>query len=160
MKIDSDESRILHCRGARRQAGAVKIVVVVGGVILIALVAYGLYRMGAAPSEGAIDLPVEVAVPVTPFTGIPITASAPAALSPQARVAVERYRCVCGCDDRLGECTCKQTPGSIDMKEHLQDLVNRGLTMTQIDEGMVAQYGDQALLSNPPTVGDAPDPAP
>jgi cytochrome c-type biogenesis protein CcmH/NrfF len=46
------------------------------------------------------------------------------------------------------------------MKEHLMDLVERGLTMTQVDEGMVAKYGDQVLLSNPPAAGDAPDPSP
>ena len=131
-----------------------------GGVILIALVAYGLYRMGAAPPEVATDPSVDAAAPVTPFTGTPITASAPMALAPQTRVAAERYRCVCGCNDRLGDCTCTRTPGSIDMKKHLQDLVERGLTITQVDEGMVAKYGDQVLLSNPPAGGDAPDPSP
>lgn len=134
--------------------------VVVGGLILVVLIAYGLYRIGANPHPETADATTGAAPPVMPITGTPITASAPMVLSPQARIAAERYRCVCGCNDPLAECTCTRRPGSIEMKEHLQDLVNRELTMTQIDEEMVSTYGDQVLLSNPPAGEDVPDPSP
>ncbi len=160
MKIDSDGTRTTRPGDGWRQSGAANIKAVIGGAILIVLVAYGLYRMGGAPAEVATDSSVDSAPPVTLATGTPIRASAPVALSPRARMAAERYRCICGCNDTLGECTCTRTPGSIDMNEHLMDLVDRGLTMTQVDEGMVAKYGDQVLLSNPPAAGDAPDPSP
>ena len=160
MKIDSDGTRMIRSGDGRRQAGAVNIKAVVGGAILIALVAYGLYRMGGAPAGVATDSALDAAAPATPLTGTPIQASDPIALSPQARMAAERYRCICGCNDVLGECTCTRTPGSVDMKEYLVELVDRGLTMTQVDAGMVAKYGDQVLLSNPPATGDLPDPSP
>ncbi len=160
MKIEGDGTRTTRPGNGWRQSGAANIKAVVGGAILIALVAYGLYRMAGAPAEVETDASVDAAAAVTPFTGTPIQASAPIALSPKARIAAERYRCICGCNDTLGECTCTRTPGSIDMKEHLVELVDRGLTMTQVDEGMVAKYGDQVLLSNPPAAGDAPEPSP
>lgn len=66
-------------------------------------------------------------------------------LSPAAKIQAERFKCVCGCDLVLAVCTCLKTPGSIDMKQHLQALVDRGLGPDEIREGMVAAYGPGVL---------------
>ncbi len=77
-------------------------------------------------------------------------ATLPDALSPEARIISERYRCICGCDDPLSTCTCTNTPGSRDMKAHLQELVASGKSSRDIDQGMIDKYGAQVLLSESP----------
>ena len=76
-------------------------------------------------------------------------AAATVKLTPEAQIATERYRCVCGCNDALSVCTCTQTPGSIDMKEYVQEQVNLGKSPAEIDQAMVEKYGAGSLLSNP-----------
>ena len=129
-------------------ARGTNIAVIAAGVILIGLVAVAVYRMNRTnhPSGNGI---VSVDGSGAPVTGSTVSAPLPVDLSPQAQVASERYRCVCGCNDPLSECTCTQTPGSYDMKEHLQSLVDAGMSLEELDQGMVERYGDQALLSNP-----------
>jgi cytochrome c-type biogenesis protein CcmH/NrfF len=126
--------------------------VVVGGVILIALIAFAFYRRNTAtaptrapePAAGAPEVPAG-----TPVTAVSVH------LSPEAAIATERYRCVCSCNDPLSVCTCTQTPGSIDMKQTVQDLVDRKKTPAEMDAAMVAKYGDAVLLSNPPAANPA-----
>lgn len=78
--------------------------------------------------------------------GQTITAQAEdVALSPQARLLAERFMCVCGCGDILSTCSCLQTPGSRDMKQLLQRLVDEGKSPSEIRTEMVAVYGQAAL---------------
>ncbi len=153
-----DERRVSGGDRTGGVAGSVNVAAIVGAVVVLGLIAYGVYRMREAPSPP--PAPIDAAGEDAPLEGTPITAVAPVALSPEARVAVERYRCVCGCNDPLSECTCSQSPGSIEMKNHLQDLVDRGLSMSAVDEGMVAAYGDQVLLTNSPAGDDTGKAAP
>ena len=66
-------------------------------------------------------------------------------LSPPARLLAERYMCVCGCGDILATCSCNKTPGSRDMKQLLQKLVDEGKSPSEIKTEMVAVYGQAAL---------------
>jgi cytochrome c-type biogenesis protein CcmH/NrfF len=131
--------------------------VVVGGVILIALVAYAFHRRNTAtapppaPAPAAADAPAEL-------SGTPITAVS-LKLSPEAAIATERYRCVCSCNDPLSVCTCTQIPGSIDMKRTVQELVDQKKTPAEMDAAMVAKYGEAVLLSNPPAAPPGRTPA-
>ena len=63
-------------------------------------------------------------------------------LTPQARLLAERLVCVCGCDDILATCTCTETPGSRDMKKYLQQLVDEGKNPLEVENAMVARYGE------------------
>ena len=67
-------------------------------------------------------------------------------LSPETRIAAERYRCICGCPDTLSACTCTKDPGGITMKNHLQGLVDRGLSTGELDQEMLKKYGEEVLL--------------
>lgn len=83
----------------------------------------------------------------------PVAAGSPAAegavsaqvtdvvLSPRAQVYAEKFKCACGCGHFLAECLCRNTPGSIDMKQHLQSLVEQGLSPGEVEEAMVERYG-------------------
>ncbi|HZE89180.1 MAG TPA: hypothetical protein VE404_06510 [Verrucomicrobiae bacterium] len=62
-------------------------------------------------------------------------------LTPPAQIQAEKFRCVCGCRMSLGECYCAKSPGSVDMKRHLQALVDAGATPAGIEKGMVDRYG-------------------
>lgn len=121
--------------------------VVIGGVILIGLIGFAFYRKKAAVAPPPPAAPEAASAEVP--QGTPVTAVS-LRLSPEAAIATERYRCVCSCDDPLSVCTCTQTPGSIDMKQQVQDLVDQKQTPAEIDAAMVARYGDAVLLSNPP----------
>lgn len=57
----------------------------------------------------------------------------------------ERYMCVCGCGDILSVCSCLKTPGSRDMKQLLQRLVDEGKSPSEIKNEMVAVYGQAAI---------------
>ncbi|MBI3448295.1 MAG: hypothetical protein HY049_05180 [Acidobacteria bacterium] len=62
-------------------------------------------------------------------------------LTPPAQMQAEKFRCVCGCRMSLGECYCAKTPGSVEMKRHLQALVDAGESPAGIEKGMVEKYG-------------------
>lgn len=66
-------------------------------------------------------------------------------LSPAAKMQAEKFDCICGCNLRLSKCFCEKTPGSIDMKQHLQKLVDSGLSPKEIEEGMIAKYGEAVI---------------
>lgn len=85
----------------------------------------------------------------TQVIGTPITAQAPPRLSPEASILAERYRCVCGCNDPLGLCTCTLARGSVEMKATLEDLAGKHLLPAEIDRAMTEKYGAAVLLSNP-----------
>ena len=131
---------------------------VIGGVILIGIIGYASYRRNAgtapAPQDGG-----DPAAAAGAEGGVPITAVS-LNLSPEATIATERYRCVCSCNDALSVCTCTQTPGSIDMKQYVQELVQAGRTPAEMDAAMVARYGAAVLLTNPSAAGAAPGPQP
>jgi len=67
-------------------------------------------------------------------------------LSPETRIAAQRYRCICGCPDTLSACKCSKDPGGITMKNHLQGLVDRALSTEELDREMVRNYGEEVLL--------------
>ena len=140
-------------QGAPRSAA---LAVVVGGVILIGLIAFAYHRKNAAtvPAPVADARPADAAAlpEGTPITAVAVT------LTPEAAIATERYRCVCSCNDPLSICTCTQTPGSIDMKRYVQELVNGKKTPAEMDQAMLARYGEAVLLTNPPVraAGAAP----
>jgi cytochrome c-type biogenesis protein CcmH/NrfF len=132
---------------------------VIGGVILLGLVGLAVYRRAArAPATDAAvqDSGAASQSPAgAPQEGTPIMAVA-VNLSSEAAIVAERYRCVCSCNDPLSVCTCTLTPGSIDMKKYVQELVDQKKSVGEIDQAMVARYGDAALLSNtPPPAGQA-----
>ena len=136
---------------------------------LVALVGVAFYSSrdasGPAPPEGgssaAATSPMSSPGTVSGMTEMPsVTESLPAvtkkgslitavaedvALSPPARLLAERLQCVCGCKDILADCTCKETPGSRDMKKYLQQLVDEGRTPSEVETAMVARYGRAAL---------------
>ncbi|MFQ5877628.1 MAG: cytochrome c-type biogenesis protein CcmH [Acidobacteriota bacterium] len=132
------------------QRRAINLAVLAGALILLGLVAAAVYRMNRTRAASARP-PAAADQPGAPRGGRAVTAAVPIKLTPQARVAAERYRCVCGCNDPLSTCTCSRTPGSRDMKEYLQELVDQREGMQEIDRAMVERYGAAALLSNPPS---------
>lgn len=123
---------------------------------LIVLVGVAFYS-GREKSEQAVgsDLPANVQAPSTRLTetlppvappGTGVTAVAQdVAMSPQARLMAERFKCICGCNLILATCTCGKTPGSRDMKKYLQTLVDEGKSPADIERDMIARYGDEVI---------------
>lgn len=143
----------------------VNLAIVAGGAILLGLVALSLYRRTAQapaePSGAAAGQDPGAASPAATegqAQGTLITAVA-MNLTPEASIIAERYRCVCSCNDPLSVCTCTLTPGSIDMKKYVQELVSQKKTAGEVDEAMVARYGEAVLLSNAPAPSGQPAPA-
>lgn len=103
----------------------------------------------APPVEPTASVPstsFTESIPAAPPPGSVITDSLETiALSPQARILAERFQCVCGCGDILVGCACTLTPGSRDMKQYLQQLVDEGKTPTEVEHAMVARYGPTVL---------------
>ncbi len=139
----------------------VNLVVVAGAVILLGLVAFALYRRShpavptAPPAAAATPAPAGAAE--GPGQGTPITAPLPVRLTPEASIIAERYRCVCSCNDPLNVCTCTKTPGSHDMRQYVQELVNQKKTGKEIDAAMIARYGSGVLTGG---LALAPSPTP
>ena len=117
---------------------------------LLALVGVAIYsardggRSGSAASRPAPPI-VKPAAPEPKSEGEIQAVLADVELSPQARVLAERITCVCGCGDILAECTCDKTPGSRDMKKYLQTLVDEGKSPAEVEQAMVARYGQAAV---------------
>jgi hypothetical protein len=144
--------------GGGPQAGAARslpIAAIAGALVLVGLVGIALYRRSAGPPAGAAGAAVDAATPADAAgtaaseEGTAIAVKAPTLLSPEAAILAERYRCVCGCNDPLGVCTCRLPGGSEDMKAFLQDLARQGRTPDEVDREMTAMFGATALLSNP-----------
>jgi hypothetical protein len=123
-----------------------------GVLLLLVAVAFVSSREGGGGSLPEVDLgsgPASLpspslteSLPVVPQGGVTVSAEIQeVALSPQASLLAERFRCVCGCGDILGQCTCTKVPGSRDMKQYLQQMVDEGKSPAEIESGMVARYG-------------------
>ncbi len=126
---------------------------------LLILVGVALYaaRSGGSATPGAPQATAATPDPEAtsggggqqpPARGTEITTSVaiePINLTPPARLLAEGLKCVCGCDDVLAACTCDKTPGSHDMKQYLQQLVNEGKPPVEVRKAMVEKYG-QAVL--------------
>ena len=123
--------------------------------LLIALTAVAFYssrqgRTTPPPAESRPEAaatqtasPSAAPLPRKPSKGAEISAVATdIMLSPQARILAERLVCVCGCNDILATCTCAETPGSRDMKKYLQQLVDEGKNPVEVENAMVARYGE------------------
>jgi Cytochrome C biogenesis protein len=139
----------------------VNVAVLAGAVVLIGIVAFALYRRNhAGPTEPAAQAGAPAAQPAdapAPEQGTAIAAQVPVHLTPEASIIVERYRCVCSCNDPLSVCTCSKTPGSRDMKQYVQELVNQKKSGKEIDAAMAARYGPSVLIG---ASAPAPTPAP
>jgi LPXTG-motif cell wall-anchored protein len=139
----------------------VNVAVLAGAVVLIGLVAFALYRRNhAGPAQPATEAGAPAAQPAdasAPEQGTTITAQIPIHLTPEASIIAERYRCVCSCNDPLSVCTCSKTPGSRDMKQYVQELVNQKKSGKEIDAAMAARYGPNVLIG---ASAPAPTPAP
>jgi cytochrome c-type biogenesis protein CcmH/NrfF len=94
----------------------------------------------AAPASGTPDSPPS-GTTAPPGSKMVSTAYKDVLLTPAAQVQAEKFMCVCGCKLVLAKCTCTNTPGSIDMKKHLQSLVSRGASGEEIEKEMIAKYG-------------------
>jgi hypothetical protein len=127
--------------------------------ILVAVLGFTMFQRmqageipAAEPAPAATGAPTETSPPsgaVQKTVTMPILKQ----LSPETRVAAERFRCICGCPDVLSKCTCTKVPGSITMKNYLQDLVDRKLSNEAIDRAMIEKYGEEVLLFLPDSAG-------
>jgi len=134
------------------------LVVVAGAVVLLGLVAFALYRNSRPGAPAAPPGPAATpAQAENPAPGTPISAPLPVRLTPEASIIAERYRCVCSCNDPLNVCTCSKTPGSRDMRQYVQELVNQKKTGREIDAAMVSRYGSGVLIA---AAAPAPSPTP
>lgn len=127
---------------------------VAGLVLLVGIVGFALVRrqspQGARPQpEGEQTEAVQAEAEQPAAETNLIKAEVRAALSPEARIMTERYRCVCGCDDRLSVCTCENRPGSRDMKAYVEELVSSGKSIAEVDRAMVERYGEQVMFTEP-----------
>jgi hypothetical protein len=143
--------------GSGKQPGnprTLPVAAIAGALVLVGLVGVALYRRSTgktaspAPPEAAAGAP-DTASPPDATSGTTIAVKAPVHLSPEAAILAERYRCVCGCNDSLPVCTCRNPNGSEDMKTFLQDLARQGLAPEEADRKMSERFGAGALLSNP-----------
>ena len=128
----------------------VPVAALAGAVVLVGLVGFALYRRGTATAPvPATAAPAAEGQASTETGGTAIVAQAPIRLSPEASILAERYRCICGCNDNLAVCTCKNDNGSEVMKKHLQSLADEGKTPEEADAAMEAKFGAACLLKNP-----------
>ncbi|HYV18508.1 MAG TPA: cytochrome c-type biogenesis protein CcmH [Verrucomicrobiae bacterium] len=130
----------------------VPVAALAGAVVLIGLVGFALYRRSTTSTPVSAETPATEAsgsAPATDEHGTPIIAKAPPRLSPEAAILAERYRCICGCNDNLSVCTCKNPNGSEDMKRAVQDLAAQGKTPEEADVAMEEKFGAACLLKNP-----------
>jgi hypothetical protein len=129
----------------------VPVAALAGAIVLIGLVGFALYRRGATSAPGGAGTPAATdgAAATTDEGGTPIVAQPPFRLCPEASILAERYRCICGCNDNLSVCTCRNPNGSEDMKRHLQGIADAGKTPEEADAAMEAKFGPACLLKNP-----------
>jgi hypothetical protein len=141
------DERGMQAQGQR----SLPIAAIAGALVLLGLVGLALYRRstGTTGSTGSAGTAAPAEGSTAEGDGATIAVKAPVVLSPEATILAERYRCVCGCNDPLGVCTCRNPEGSEEMKEFLQDLARQGLAADEVDRQMTARFGAAALLSNP-----------
>ena len=121
------------------------------GVVAIVVVQKLSADGGSAPAEPSPEPQATITEGLefrtsTLQEGVPAKIHVLKELSPETKIAASRFRCVCGCPDDLLSCSCQKDPGGITMKNHLQDLVEQGLTNEEIDREMVKAYGEEVLL--------------
>lgn len=129
----------------------VPVAALAGAVVLIGLVGFALYRRGTTSSPVDTNTPAATAESgeATDAQGTPIVAKAPMKLTPEAAILAERYRCICGCNDNLSVCTCRNPNGSEDMKKQVQELADAGKSPEEADAAMESKFGAACLLKNP-----------
>jgi cytochrome c-type biogenesis CcmH protein len=128
----------------------VPVAALAGAVVLIGLVGFALYRRGTTSTPATAETPAATTTETgATEQGTPIVAKAPMRLTPEAAILAERYRCICGCNDNLSVCTCKNPNGSEDMKKYVQDLATQGKSPEEADQAMEEKFGAAALLKNP-----------
>ena len=76
------------------------------------------------------------------------------ALNPEAQALAKEFMCVCGCGDILAICQCTKNPGSVVMKQFLQEQVDEGKTPDEVREAMIARFGPGVIPSDDAS-GDA-----
>ncbi len=136
---------------------SINLAAVAGGILIIGLIAFALYRRGATVSpEAAPQDQAQQAVPV----GTAIATAVPVALTPEASILAERYHCVCGCEMTLSACTCNQSPGSNEMKLFLLNLVMEKHTSAEIDQAMMGKWGSKVLIRTRSAVAPKRPPKP
>jgi len=125
----------------------------IAGIAAALLIAGGILWVRRSPSQAAATALPAAAAPPRPGPSLPISTPRRSAsgnvsatmavveLTPAAQIQAEKFRCICGCKLSLGECYCSKSPGSVEMKRTLQDLVNKGLTPAEIEKAMVGKYG-------------------
>src|SRR5262245_25133224 len=159
---DSDKSDVRETAPESGPPRTVNVAVLAGAVVLIGLVAFALYRRnhgGPAQPSTEAGAPAQPADATAPDQGTAIAAQVPIHLTPEASIIAERYRCVCSCKDPLTVCTCSKTPGSREMKQYVQELVNQKKSGKEIDAAMAARYGPNVLIGASASA-PAPSPAP
>ena len=119
---------------------------VAGLVLLVGIVGFALVRR--QDPQPARPQP-ETEQPAATADSTMIKAEVSVVLSPEARIMTERYRCVCGCEDRLSVCTCDNTPGSRDMKAYVEELVSARKSIPEVDRAMVERYGELVMFTEP-----------
>jgi hypothetical protein len=131
-------------------------VAIAGAVVLVGLVGFALFRRMSPAVSAPPGGPAPAAAPGAPAdpnqpaqAGTEISAKPPFRLSPEASILAERYRCVCGCNDTLSVCTCRNPKGSEEMKQTLQALADQRKSPEEADAVMEQTYGAAALLKNP-----------
>jgi cytochrome c-type biogenesis protein CcmH/NrfF len=129
------------------QSRSINLAAVAGAVLIIALIAFALYRRSGTMEPAPVPrAEAPQASPAAP-AGTTIAKEVPVALTPEASIIAERYRCVCGCQDALNVCTCSQSPGSNEMKLFLLKLVLAKSTSAEIDKAMIEKWGHQVLMN-------------
>jgi LPXTG-motif cell wall-anchored protein len=122
-------------------------VAVAGLVLLVGIVGFALVRrQDSRPPRPEIAPAIAEEEESDQPAPTLIKAEVPAGLSPEARIMTERYYCVCGCGDRLSVCNCRNTPGSVDMKAYVEELVSARKSIREMDQAMVERYGEQVLI--------------
>ncbi len=123
-----------------------------GVLLFLVAVAFVSSREGSGTALPEVDLgagssalpspSLTESLPVVQEPGATVSAEIETiVLSPQASLLAERFQCVCGCGMILGECTCSKIPGSRDMKQYLQQLVDEAKSPSDIESAMIARYG-------------------
>ena len=67
-------------------------------------------------------------------------------LSVQVEEIIRELNCVCGCKMELFPCACEDARGSKEIKQFVQELINRGLSKSKVIEQVVEKYSRDILM--------------
>ena len=59
---------------------------------------------------------------------------------------VRELNCICDCKMKLLPCTCEEVRGSKEIKEFVQELVEQGLSKSEVMDSLVERYGQAVLI--------------